>query len=163
MAEPANTLILDLVAARLANITTANGYYYTAKKVERARLTPFKGYDLPSINYWPTGLSSEIDEYRVDKRTMNLYIEIHNETRDDPFTTIADRMAADVVTALNRTTAAPKVSDDANINLNGAVESLNYLGHDYEIGQGQAPFCGAIVKIEIVYNTAINNMFTYSA
>jgi len=151
MADPAPTQILDEIATRLANISVKNGYYTKVKKIERARLEPFKGYDLPCINYWCTSLDNERSVYDDDNRSLNLYIEIHDLTRDDPFMDVADKLAADVVTALNRADGSPKVSDDADYELGETVSDLVFSGYEYEIGQGQKPWVGALVRFTIKY------------
>jgi len=163
MATPAPTTIMTEIGLRLTNITTANGYNTTVKKIEKARLEPFKGYDLPSVNYWSTSLGNERTIYDDDNRTLDLYVEIHDITRDEPFTDVADRLAADVVTALNRTHTAPKVSDAASYDLNSTVSDLAFDGYEYEIGPGQAPFAGALVKFTIKYRTDPFVMTTYGA
>ena len=154
MADPAPTQILDIVDTRLANITITNGYYTTVKKIERARLKPFNGYDLPGINYWCTSLDNERTVYDDDNRGLNLYVEYHSLTRDDPFMDVADKLAADVVTSLNRADDAPKVSDDPSYDLGEAVTDLIFNGYDYEIGEGQNPWVGVLVRFAIKYQCA---------
>ncbi len=151
MAAPAPTQILDEVELRLANITIANGYYTTVKKIQRARLIPFKGYDLPCINYWGTALENERNVYDDDNRELSLFVEYHDLTRDDPFIDVANKLAADVVVALNRSDSSPKVSDDPDYELGETVSDLVFNGYDYEIGEGQAPWCGALVRFTIKY------------
>jgi hypothetical protein len=158
------TTILDEVSARLGNITTENEYNVTVKpsSIARGKLTPFKGHDLPAINFWPSGVSNSRN-YGKDIRELSLFVEIHSKTRDDPFSTIAEKLAADVVVALNRSTSAPKVSDDESIDLGGTVSDLVFNGFDYEIGEGQTPWCGALVRFSVIYAADINNMSTYTA
>jgi len=163
MADPAPTQILDEIATRLANITIANGYYTNIKKIERARLEPFKGYDLPCINYWCTSLDNERNVYDDDNRSLNLYIEIHDLTRDDPFMDVADKLASDVVTALNRADGSPKVSDDADYELGETVSDMVFSGYEYEIGSGQKPWCGALVRFNIKYRCDPYVMNAYGA
>jgi len=117
MTAPAVTSILDLIAARLAIITTTNGYNYTITNIERAKLTPFKSEDLPAINYWSTGLENSRKSYMKDERSLPLYIEAHTKTHDEVFTDVASKLAADIITALNRKTTAPKVSDTITLTL----------------------------------------------
>lgn len=155
--------ILDLVDARLKLISTVNGYNTTVKKVDRARMTPWKGYDLPAINYWSTGVSNVRNSYGGDERSISLFVEYHDKTNDDPFVDVAGGLAADVVTALNRAVLAPKVSDVLSLCLGGAVSDVIFDGYDYEIGEGQAPFCGVLVKFTIKYNTSTNNMVSFSS
>jgi len=163
MADPAVTTILDEVGARLTKITTGNGYHYTVNKIERARLEPFNGYDLPAINYWCTSLENARNVYNDDDRQLELLIESHNLTRDEPFIDVANKLAADIVTVINRATTAPKVSDDPNYELDETISNLIFKGYDYIIGQGEKPWCGVLVKFTIVYQTDPYNMTTYGA
>jgi len=274
--------ILDEIDLRLNLITTGNGYWFTAKKVTRAQLTPFKGYDLPAINYWTTTNFNTKDAYDTDERELRLFVEMHNLTRDDPFIDVAEKMAADVVTALNRrpadtagwsksqigvptdmtdfaatetklkisadgdaaetvtfdwsakTTgvliaaemqtkiralggnkatvtvsfgqeryvitssstgassaivitagatldcaarlrlgtansgeeesglvAAPAVSDDPSYDLGNTVKDVTFDGYDYEVGEGQEPWCGILCKFGIKFLADPFDMFTY--
>ena len=162
MTAPAVTAILDLIATRLALITTTNEYNYTITKIERARLEPFISDDLPAINYWSTGLENTRDDYGDDQRAIPFYVEAHTKTHDEVFIDVASKLAADIVTAINRTTAAPKVSDAINTDLNGVVSDLILNGYDHEIGKGQSPGCGVLLSFTIKYNTPVFNMTTYN-
>lgn len=157
MSVTLNAGILDKIGARLKNITTDNGYFNTIVKIARARLKPFNGYDLPAVNYWPTNLSNEVSKYNTDIRTLNLIIEAHTKTRDEPFTDVCDRLASDIITGLNRSTSAPLVSDPASLDLGETVEDLILLGYDYQVGQGQEPFCGIVATFSITYSTEVSN------
>lgn len=157
----ATNSILDLVDARLKLITKTNEYNTTVKKIERAKLTPFKGYDLPAASYWLTGMDSS-REYGGEERSIKLMIEYHSKTKDKPFVDVAGELAADIVTALNRATTAPKVSDAESIDLGGLVSDLIFDRYDYEIGEGQAPWCGVLVQFIIKYNTGINDMESFN-
>jgi len=161
MTTPAATAILSEIVARMGNIKTSNGYNTTVKKVERAKLEPFKGYDLPAVNVWPTSINNQTLAYDQDQRSMTVMVEIHDLTRDDPFSTVVEMLAADVVTAINRSTNLPAVSDTENNNLNDTVSDLVFDGYDYQIGNGQKPFCGALVRFTVKYITNTNNMTTY--
>ena len=163
MTTPAVTTILDEVGARLTNITTGNGYYYSVQKVVRSRIEPFLGYDLPAINYWCMNLANERNVYNDDNRTLELLVEIFALTRDDPFIDIVSKLASDVITGLTRTTAAPEVSDTPDYDLGETVTELVFNGYDYLIGQGQEPWCGALVKFSIKYQTDPFEMTSYGA
>jgi hypothetical protein len=158
MADPINKTYLDKIDARLKLITTTNEYANTIKRVERARLKPFKGYDLPAINYWPVNLANSTDQYGMDTRENIIFVEAHTKTRDEPFTDICDVLAKDIVTALNRAPANPKVSDSESIDLGGVVENFNFLGFEYQIANGQTPFCGILAQFLMRYITDLNNM-----
>lgn len=155
--------ILDLIDARLKLISTSNGYNTTAKQVNRARMTPWKGYDLPAINYWSTGVTNVRNSYGGDERSISLFVEYHDKTTDAPFVDVAGLLAADVVTALSRSVLAPQVSDALSLCFDDAVSDVVFDGYDYEIGEGQVPFCGVLVKFTIKYNTSINNMISFSS
>ena len=163
MATPAVNTILTEIGARLSLITTANGYNYTFKKIEEARLEPFVGYDLPAMNYWLTNVSNERNTYNDDDRSVELAIEAFSATRDEAFTRVVSKLAADVVTALTRKTSAPKVSDTPNYDLNETVSDFIFDGYDYEIGEGQKPWCGAMLRFTIKYQTDPFEMATYGA
>ena len=163
MATPAVNTILTEIGARLSLITTTNGYNYTFKKIEEARLEPFVGYDLPAINYWLTNVSNERNAYNDDDRSVELAIEAFSATRDETFTRVVSKLAADVVTVLSRKTSAPKVSDTPNYDLNETVSDFIFDGYDYEIGEGQKPWCGAMLRFTIKYQTDPFEMSTYGA
>lgn len=168
MALPATTQILNLIGERLANISTTNGYSVTPKKITRGKMTPWEPGDLPAINYWPSNLENPENDYRKDIRYLQIIVEIHKEIgihdqRNTPFSDIVDLLAADVVIGLNRSTDNPQVSDNVSHNLNNAVTDFRFLGYDYLIGEGAAPWCGAMIKFEIRYKTDRTDMFNYGA
>ena len=165
MSTPVQLTILDEIAARLASITTANGYSMTARKIERARLTPFTAGDMPVINYWPAQDSIIERQYGKETHDLAITIELHDKTRDEPFTDVAFTRAADIVTALTRKTTAPKVSDTPDFALDGLIDVLLFNNTLPVIGEGQAPFCGVVVEVIARYKTANAdrfNIFTLS-
>jgi len=151
MTTPTATVILTEIGLRLANITVANGYHNTVKSVDRARLKPFKGYDLPAVNYWSTGMQNERTVYNDDNRTLSVFIEIHSMTRDLPFVDVANSLASDVVTAVVRKDTAPQVSDAPDYNLTDTVDDLILRNISFIIGEGQEPWCGALIEFEVKY------------
>jgi len=158
---PAPTAILNEVEARLEKITVSNGYYYDAKRVERARTEPFLGYDLPFINFWYTAMTNERTVYNEDNRSLELYIESHSLTWDEPFTDVASKLASDVVTALNRATTAPKVSDAESYELGGTISDLVFQSCTYMVGTGEKPWCAALMQFLIKYKTDPFDMTAY--
>lgn len=161
MAKPAVTAIIDDVMLRMQNISVENGYSTDIKKIERAKLEPFLGYDLPAINVWPTTVVNSRSTMVSDERHLPLMIECHDYTHDEPFNTVAERLAADIVTAINRHPDHPAVSDTLNKNLDATVSDCVLDGYDYEIGRGQKPFCGVMVRFTIKYNANKNDMYNY--
>lgn len=159
---PAVTAILDEVEARMGNIATANGYNFTQKQIQRASLTPWRGIDLPAINIWATGTINERNAYGGDEREIALFIEMHELTRDEPFIDIAEKLAADGVTAINRATGAPAVSDDPSYDLGNTVMDVILFGYDYIIGEGGEPFCGVLLKFGVKYLTESMDMTNYN-
>jgi hypothetical protein len=156
---PEMTTILDLIDARLAKISKANGYSADPSGVHRCKLTPYKGYDLPSINFWPVRVENQSAKYSSrETYEGTIYIEYHDMTRDTPFSTVAERLAADVLTALDRAPAKPKVSDAASYDLGGAVTRLSFRNYSYQIGEGQTPWCGVLIEIAVKWETARNKL-----
>ncbi len=159
MATPINKDILDKIEARLEALKlAANGYFQGVKKISRASLTPFKPQDLPTLNFWPTGVDNSLTTYGSDNREITLTVEAHTKTRDRPFTDVADELAADIITALNRDPLFPKLSDDPSLDLGGAVDSFDLDGYDYQIGQGGNPYCGVVVSFTVKFTTDNSNM-----
>ena len=155
--------IMDLIEARLDLITTTNEYAYDITNIKRAMMKPWKAEDLPAVNYWSTGLINEANEYGKDQRDLPVFIEAHTKTYDENFMDVASKLAADIVTALNRAPAAPKVSDVESYNLGETVSDLIFEGYDHEIGEGQEPWCGVLVKIIVRYTTEIFDMASFGA
>ena len=106
------------------------------------------------------GVLSEKTPYGNETKTLLLIIEAHSKTHDSSFIDVANSLAGDIVTGLFRSTTNPDVTDDISNDLGGLVNSIKYLGHDPLIGQGQEPFCGTVVRFEIIYETSLGNMGT---
>ena len=159
---PAVTDILDKIHSRLEGITTDNGYNYTVRKITRAKLTPFKGYDLPAINYWCTTTANERNSYGNDLRQIELFIEMYENTRDNPFIDVVDLLAEDVVTSVVRSVSSPAVSASPNYDLDETIQELVLNGWDYIVGEGQKPFCGALVNFSCLYTTDSFDMSNFS-
>ena len=160
MTDPINKIIFDTVDARLKLVKTANGYPVEFKdsSVKRAMVKPFKGYDLPACNYWASNVQNETDRYGIDKRTLNLFIEIQSKTHDIPFVDVADVLAQVMLTALNRDPSAPQPTDEKSHDLGGIVDDFRFLGYDYQVGTGQEPFCAIMAQFEVEYSTDLNNI-----
>ncbi len=161
MADPSGVQILDLIEARFANMTTANGYYFDVQKIARSTLKPFDGIDLPAINFWVASVTNAVDRHRRDLRTENLFVEYHSKTYDDPFIDVVKKLEADVINGLNRAVASPAVSDSQSRNLGGVVRSLRWTNTSYQIFRGQKPFCGAFISFSLEYGAPLNDMTTY--
>lgn len=156
MMAPINKQFFDEVEARISNITINNGYNHDVGRIARARLKPFKGYDLPAVNIWASDLGNSITSYGDDARELSLYVEMHNKTSDEPFIDICDLMAQDLIIALNRATANPTVSDDESPDLGGSCEDFIFIGYDYQVGQGQEPFCAILARFVVKYTVNQN-------
>ena len=152
--------ILDALGARLALITVANGYHNDIRRIRRATLKPFTDDDLPAANYWP-GIDAQVDKGHgwVD-RELNVTIEFYDRTRDRVFTDVAMELAADVAVALLRAPANPAVSDDPDMTFGGLVRSSQLLTVTPQIGEGQNPWCGALISYNFTYRTSASNPLT---
>ena len=161
---PAETQILDLIGPRLANITKANGYANTVEAVERGALeTPQLG-DVPMANYWIENNSIEYPDYETDAHSMRVNIHVRGllaAKEDGNYPDQASQLVADIVTALNRSIAAPKVSDNLDCDLSGLVSSLKTPFLLPMVGEGARPWYGALVQAEIDYNAPTGDMFTF--
>lgn len=151
MATPIPTLILDECESRLRNMTTANGYTRTVAGVRRATLKGFQNADLPMANVWhgPDRLFERAGGFMV--RALDVLVEVYDQTRDRPFVDVADELALDVCMALHRATTAPRVTDRPEQTLNGLCISMQLDSVAPQIGEGQAPWCGAMVTLTALY------------
>jgi len=158
----AQLTILDEIAARLNNISVANGYRFDIEQsaIERARLTPFVNGDLPAINYWPSLDSLDNKTSGKETRSFDVTIEIYDVTMDEPFTDLAIKHGNDVVTALFRTTDAPTVSDNPSYALGGLVSTVIINSITPMIGEGQSPWFGALLNLTIEYNITTGDFST---
>ena len=131
---PAVLNILDDVEARMGIMTTARGYWYDVLKVERARMTVWEGYDLPAVTFWTTTVINERDAYTGDEREIRLFIEYHSKTYDETFTDVAEKLAADILIAINRlpvATSGASVGSDGNfIDMSAVVNTKFKISAD---------------------------------
>jgi len=160
MSTPLNTTIYNEIEARLANVTTANGYNNEFKRIERGAMKPFKSHDLVAVNFWAASVGSDNEKYTRDRRTIQVFFEVYDKTRDTPFMDICDSLAVDLVTGLNRTISAPAVSDTESPELGELVDKFIFNGYDYQIGEGQSPWCGILARFTVDFLTTSNNMIT---
>ncbi len=136
-------------------MTTANGYDYQFTVIKRATLQPFDlNDDLPAVNYFSNGTSIEQRQHSYQRRDLSVALEMYIRNIDDPFTDIASLLAENVETALHRTANNPQPGDDnESLLFSGAtpVGELFIDGVDYSIGEGQKPYCGAVMAARIRY------------
>jgi len=152
--------IMTEVGARLEKITVANEYNYTVKKVEHAKISPFKSYDLPFINYWQTGFQNgRNDYYNGDERTLPIYIEGYSTKWEDGAEEQADKFVADIITVLYRKTTAPKVSDNRDLKLNGLCTRLSLTSVQLIVDNAEIPYFGTLIQMSATYYAKIGDMF----
>lgn len=161
MGTPVQTQILDLIGDRLGNIKVSNEYTSTIETIQRARLSPFKGRDMPAINYYYSGdtLTKQLVN-GVTERSMAVIVEYYDQTRDEIFTDLANKLSTDVIIALERDMLAPLVSDVVSSSLGGAVMKIDIESITPAIGEGQSPYCGAVLVLNIFYRVARQDPFT---
>lgn len=164
MSLPAETKILDELELRLRSITTDNGYSMTIENFERGRLEPFVDGDIPAINYWPVSHPIEAVDYGEEQHTLRVVVDARDilaAKQDGNFPDQAALMIADIITAILRAPAAPKVSDALDCDFSETVTAIRTPFNAYQIGEGQRPWVGAIVEIEIEYKSPVGDMFNY--
>lgn len=152
--------ILDAVGARLALITVARGYHCDVRKIRRATLKPFVDEDLPAINYWPGADAQVAKGHGWVDRDLSVAIEIYDRTRDRIFTDVAMELAMDVAVSLLRSPSSPLVADEPDLTFGGLVRSAQLVTITPQIGEGQAPWCGALVSYSLSYRVSASNPLT---
>lgn len=154
-------VILDAIEARLRLITLVNGYSTAVQKVQRATLKPFIDGDLPAINYWPGADVRVAAGHGFVERSLTIAIEYYTLTRDRVFTDVAFELAMDVAVALLRSPLLPLVSDQPDLTLGGVVRSAQLQTITPQIGQGQTPWCGAVLSYDLIYRVSASNPTTF--
>lgn len=161
MSVPVQTQILDLMGARFLNISKVNGYFNDLKKLDRARLTPFKNPEMPGLNYYITGDTLDVPmNTGVNQRVMSVAVEFYTTTRDRPFSDVANELATDAIIALNRDPAAPTVADQDSTRLGKKVVKFETDTFTPAIGEGQTPYCGAVLIFIVTYRVSRQDPFT---
>jgi len=150
---PAEITIYNEIEARAGNIQYSNGYHTGVRRIERSRLTPFKGGDWPSFSFWPTFAPTEGDIYDGEEHTLSIVLGYFDETRDEPFADLTAKMKADVIVAMNRASTAPGVGDAESPDLGGLVSSFNIIDCEFIIGEGQKPWCGVLLEARVKYRS----------
>lgn len=166
MPTPAHEAITALIIARLGNITIANGYSATPKKIVLSTLTPFQGVDeLPIVHVWHTSDDVTANKYGGEQHSLNIIVEITDTSDpvDLPLAKQASRLGADVITALNRDVLAPTVAATSSIALGGVITRLQQRFFDYRIGDGQRPWLAAVVQLAAIYQSPSGDPYTYEA
>jgi len=139
-------VILDAIDARLRNAQAI-------AQVTRARLTPFKDGDLPACNYWVTTDLVQSTVHGADNHTLSISIEAYDKTRDRPFVDIAMELHALLVDTLNK-----EVGGVHSPNLGGIVQALDITDFTPIVGEGEKPWCGALITCQVKYQTARNSV-----
>jgi hypothetical protein len=161
MTTPAETTVLDLIDSRLKNnISVANGYSFSFKKVTRAKIGGFKTHEYPVVNYWPARHSVRTNEYGQDSHTLVIIMDARILTRDGNFADRAAILIAEVFTGVMRTETDPTIADAVDLGLGGTVEEILLSDAGYQIGSGDSPWCGAAIEIEIKYTSPLGDLFT---
>lgn len=166
MPTPAHTTILNAVGARLALITTANGYTFSAVSIDRQVTSNFSDDgDLPAIKYWSDEATTVRQTYGKEQHTLGVIIEVFDildiETNAPPDK--ASALASDIIAAVNRSVAAPLVADAVSENLGGIVQTFALKEFSYNVGQGQSPYIHAALLFDAVYLAPIGDPFTVEA
>jgi len=142
--------ILSEVDSRLQTISKTNGDAVNIRAVSRAKLTPFRDGDLPALNYWATDDAIEARDMGSELHALSIIIEAYDRTRDRPFLDVSVELYESVVAAIFRTTQGIE-----SPSLGGLVQHLQIDSMQSIIGEGQAPYCGAIIELTIRYRTAL--------
>jgi len=140
-------VILDQMDFRLQQTTGIQ-----ISKITRARLSPFKDGDLPACNYWVTHDLILSSQHGADTHELAVSIECYDKTYDRPFIDIAIDMNAAISASLNM-----EIGGVYSPNLGGMVQKLSIVDFTPIIGEGSKPWCGALLGLKIIYQTAVNS------
>lgn len=164
MADTAHKKIMDKIGDRLALITTANGYFFTAGKVQQIRAVPFTPYDFPGIYYAQVSDEVTRNAYGYELHTLTAVVDAYTASNEtDPIAEKASEIGGAVITALNRATTAPLVADALSKDLGDYVQELTVTAFTYRLGEGQAPYLSVSLTVRIIYRAPIGDAFTVEA
>lgn len=145
---PATTQILNEIERRLAGISEANGYFTNDITIARASLKPFNLADLPAINYWNVADLLIEAHGTKERRQLEILIEFYDRENDMPLVDKSALMASDLSIALNRN---PDQPDRISPKLGGLAFSVSMESITPAIGEGQAPYCGTVITLQVQY------------
>lgn len=152
--------ILSEIGSRLGNIKVSNGYFNDIPLIKAETIGTISKSDIPVMFYWGE-TDVKIDQaYGYEKRSFEVGVAAFTRSRDDSFTMAAYDLAADIKTAVNRSTTAPKITDTASVDLGSLVDSLVVGEISPIIGQGQSPFCGVVTNLIVTYYSANHDSYT---
>lgn len=161
MADTAHKKIMDKIGDRLALITTANGYFFTAGKVQQVKPVPLTPYDFPAVFYAQVSDEVTRDTYHYEKHVLTAVVYAYTASNEEtPIAEKASEIGGAVITALNRATTAPLVSDAISKDLGDYVQELTATSFTYNIGEGQAPYLSVSITLRVVYLSPIGDVFT---
>jgi len=139
--------ILDEIEARLGSMTSSNGYDFDLRKLVRGSKEPFISIDLPGINHWIEGGTTEVGP--LDIISESYYLRCLEEDRDGISVDQSAILRMNILTALFRDVAFPLPSDPYSSNLGGMVEKFHVLKYDNIIGEGMSPIYGVDMQFLI--------------
>lgn len=160
MSTPVQTQILTEIAARLARITTANGYSQTLATVARARVTPFTDAELPAASVHGATDTREAAGAGWEARALAVEIDLIGRTDGAPMDAAAYAFGADAQIALARATTAPKVSDAVSPRLGGLVATWSLDTISPRTTEGSEPTVVARLTLTARYKVDPRAPFT---
>lgn len=164
MADTAHKKIMDKIGARLALITVANGYYFTAGKVQQMRAVPYTPYDIPGIYYAQVSDEVARTQYGIETHNLTAVVDAYTLSNEDtPIAQEASEIGGALITALNRNPLAPLVASALSKDLADYVQELTASSFAYRLGEGQAPYLSVSLTLRIIYSAPPGDVFTVEA
>lgn len=161
--QTASKIIWGEISSRLTNLTEANGYNVTIKRVfNRPPFTNILNEDVPFIEFYPIADEYLSSLHRIDTRQMDIEIVTYYSLSPDDGVLLhkAEEINVDIHTALQRSTLTPLKSDEPSINLGGLVERLFLTGKSYEETlNGATSWISTTSSYSVIYKTEYNNPY----
>jgi len=159
---PARSQVLNEIVARLGNITATNGYFSAEPNVEESTLTFDTGDYLPLIQVAWGGHTATRNKYGMIETFSSYNVQVQDVTQDggETPTRLADKLTADVVTALNRSTIDPLVSGAQSVNLGGPVTEFVLTEAIPAIGEGNRPRVFVLLEFQARWDADLGDEFT---
>jgi hypothetical protein len=154
MPEPSiRERIMAVIGERLAVIRTASGYNTDAGvTITYGRLESPTPDEVPCINYWDGNAKPALD-WGPDSRAVTVTVEGYNQIGDGVLPTIANRMLADIETAILQDV----LTGDVDPWVADLIQRIEFVESVPLLLPGAPALGGVVVEYELIYRQALGD------
>lgn len=143
--------IMEIIGKRLAAIRTDSGYNSDAgRTITYGRLDSPTPDEVPCINYWD-GNADRADAWGPDSRAVTVTVELYDQIGDAILPQLANRMLADVETAILQDVG----TGDVDPWLLDLIQRIQFVSSVPLLLPGAPNLGGVVVEYEVIYRQAL--------